>query len=144
MPKHAHVRIRGKIAEVFFHRFVVDSDHGKVLADVGPEVIEEGEVKLKAGKSVVIEGEQKPSEIKVHRITVGDKDPVETQHGRKHHDDHDDHKRMSLERATKLAHDEGFEIVGELVAKKKHYEAEAMRNGRRYEIHIHRDGVHIH
>ena len=128
----------GTITDVFAHRFVIDTGESRLLADIGPEAAER--IVLKAGLKVKIEGERKPSEIKVERIAVGSGD-FQPAHkpGPGHHEND-----FSAKEATLLAKSEGYKIVGELLPKKKHYEASATKGGRSYNIHIHRDGVHVH
>jgi hypothetical protein len=58
--------LSGEVTDVFAHRFVVKTAHGKVLADLGPKGAEQ--VSLKTRDLVELVGEPKPSEIKVHSI----------------------------------------------------------------------------
>ena len=130
--------VTGVITDVFFHRFVLETADGKVLADVGPRALES--VTLKEGDVVRIEGERKPSEIKVSRIAIGRGAFVATQHGEKHARE----PLFTEEEAKAMARAEGYVVKGPLNPKKKHYETSATKRGRAVEIHIHRDGVHEH
>lgn len=70
MP-HEHRRLSGKIVHVFAHRFVVETAKGAVLADVTPHGAEL--VDLRIGAEVEMEGDMKPSELKVSRFSCDGK-----------------------------------------------------------------------
>jgi hypothetical protein len=55
----------GIIRDVFGHRFVLTTDDGTILADVGAGAPEG--VRLKVGAKVKITGKKTPSEIKVRQ-----------------------------------------------------------------------------
>lgn len=128
----------GTITDVFAHRFVIETREGRFLADIGPKAAEH--ISLKAGLKVRIEGERKPSEIKVERIAIGEGEFQPAHHPGPDHHHHD----FSAKDAVLMAQAEGYKIAGDLHPKKKHYEASATKGGRSYNIHIHRDGVHVH
>jgi hypothetical protein len=69
-PNNPPVTVTGTVQNIFAHRFTLRTAEGVVLADLTPH----GEVKIKLiiGDDVTIEGERKPSEIKVNRIRRGD------------------------------------------------------------------------
>ncbi|MGO9005040.1 MAG: hypothetical protein ACLQIQ_21670 [Beijerinckiaceae bacterium] len=67
MPHHEQVNHSGTVGDVFAHRFVLEMSNGNVLADLRPKGAEM--FRLKKGEHVRIEGEKKPSEIKVHTIS---------------------------------------------------------------------------
>lgn len=140
--KHEPVTARGKITDVFGHRFVVHTTNGKILADIGPKAL--ATIALKAHDEVEIEGEQKPTEIKVKRIAIAGGEMRETHHGGPKGNKHDHDGPFNAEDASALAKSEGFDIDGELRPHKKHFEAKAKKDGRVIDIHIHRDGVHVH
>jgi hypothetical protein len=113
--------ISGEITEVFAHRFVVRTPAGSVLADLGPKGAEL--VVLKRGDRVELTGEQKPSELKVRRITSGDR-TIEVEHKKK-----DEHKTHDAEPgpadpqiAIGAVTAKGFEVVGQPRRKPKHFE----------------------
>lgn len=133
----SHSKFNGTITDVFAHRFVIETRDGRFLADIGPKAAEQ--IVLKTGLKVRLEGERKPSEIKVARIAIGDGDFQLAHHPDKHH-----HPDFTATAATKMAEAEGYRIVGDLRARKKHFEATATKSGRTYDIHIHHDGVHVH
>jgi hypothetical protein len=133
----AHVQTSGTVTDIFGHRFVLETKEGKVLADIGPKTADK--VSLKTGMKVDIEGERKPSEIKVARISIGEAEPISTQHDDKHFD-----TEWTADRAKALAEAEGYSIIGEMKAKKKHFEAKANKGSHKLDIHIHRDGVREH
>lgn len=136
MPHHPHVKIAGVITDVFGHRFVVKTDKEKALVDIGPEAAER--VAFKVNDAVKIEGEQKPTEIKAHRISVDGGQYIDLHHGPKHA--HDGPAFTAAE-AIRVATKAGFKIVGELTPHKKHYEATAEHDGEQHDIHVHKDHI---
>ena len=62
--------VTGTVQNIFAHRFTLRTAEGVVLADLTPHG--EEKIKLIIGDDVTIEGERKPSEIKVNRIRRGD------------------------------------------------------------------------
>ena len=81
MPDHKHIKIGGTITDVFAHRFVVETVEGRILADLGPKGA--GSFTLKPGLEIVVEGEMKPSELKVDRISRKGGAPVAIEHKKK-------------------------------------------------------------
>src|ERR1019366_1710249 len=69
---HSH---HGTVRDVFGHRFVLATDDGPILADVGPHAPDA--VKLKPGAKVKITGEQTPCEIKVRLFQSGSGKTIE-------------------------------------------------------------------
>jgi hypothetical protein len=130
MP-HERSRLSGKITHIFAHRFVVQTPRGAVLADVTPHGMEI--VKLRIGAAVELEGEMKPSELKVVRFTC-DGASIEIEHKKKH--DHDLHEAADPEVAVGAARAAGFEPTGVPRRKPKHFEIQGRRNGQDYELHV--------
>ncbi len=143
MPHHERVEISGEIVDVFAHRFVVETDHGRVLADLGPKGAEA--FRLTPGQRVVASGEMKPSELKVDRIAREGAEPIEIAHkkpghgpghaGPDHHHEPADPK-VALE-AVKAA---GFEPLGKPRRKPKHFEVLGRRGRQFVECHVELDG----
>jgi len=139
MPEH-RTAVSGKILHVFAHRFVVETAKGAILADVTPKGIEK--LALHVGDTVSLEGEMKPSELKVTRFTRGGK-TIEVEHKKKpHHDDHHDHHHAPADPAIvlKAARKAGYEPVGTPRRKPKHFEVLGRRDGAFTELHIELDG----
>lgn len=130
MP-HERSRLSGKITHIFAHRFVVQTRNGAVLADLTPHGSDL--VDLKIGAEVELEGERKPSELKVERFTCGGAS-VEIAHKKKH--DHDHHEPADPEVAIEAARAAGFELIGKPHRKPKHFEIQGRRNGQDYELHV--------
>jgi hypothetical protein len=65
--------IFGEVVDVFGHRFVVRTDEGKILADLGPQAAKH--VVLKEGDQIELSGDMKPSELKVRRIVKTGEEP---------------------------------------------------------------------
>ena len=132
---HKHFKLAGKITHVFAHRFVVQTPEGAMLADVTPHGADI--VKLRIGDDVVLEGERKPSELKVTRFICGGRS-VEIEHKKKH--DHHHHDDVDPKVAIRAVREAGFEPIGEPRRKPKHFEILGLRNGRHSELHVELDG----
>jgi hypothetical protein len=128
---HERSRLSGKITHIFAHRFVVQTPRGAVLADVTPHGVDI--VTLRIGADVELEGEQKPSELKVVRFTC-DGASVEIEHKKKH--EHHHHEPADPEVAIGAARAAGFEPIGKPRRKPKHFEIQGRRNGQDYELHV--------
>jgi hypothetical protein len=140
MPHDQHIKVAGTIEDVFAHRFVLRTASGKLLADLGPRGAEQ--IKLKTGDTITIEGEKKPSEVKVRHITQNGKTTEihhpDKPHGPGHHDpkahDHDPSAALKSVRA------DGYEVIGVPRGKPKHFEVLAKRDGAFVELHVGLDG----
>ncbi len=134
-----HAAVSGKILHLFAHRFVVQTAHGTVLADVTPKGIEQ--VALHVGDTVSLEGEMKPSELKVSRLTR-DGRTVRIEHKKKPHHDHGDHDHAPAdpEIVLEAARDAGYEPAARPRRKPRHFEVLGRRDGHFTELHIELDG----
>lgn len=137
MSHNENVALSGVIQQVFAHRFTLDAD-GKVhLADLGP-----GGAKmfpLTAGLAVQLEGEQRPSEIKVSRITSDGREPTLIEHKKPTHKPGGDHPREKADPSLVLAAvtEAGWNVSGTPSAKPKHFEMLGRRaEGPWTEIHV--------
>jgi hypothetical protein len=136
------VSVSGKILHVFAHRFVVQTKSGALLADLTPKGLDR--VALKVGDTVKLDGEMKPSELKVSRVVV-DGRTVKIEHGKPHHH-HDDlhhehhHGPADPEIVLRAAREAGYEPAAKPRRKPKHFEVLGKRNGRFSELHIELDG----
>ncbi|MBE7247204.1 MAG: hypothetical protein INR63_19860, partial [Actinomycetospora chiangmaiensis] len=83
MPHHDTTALSGTIQHVFSHRFTLEADGAVHLADLGPKGAEA--FPLAAGLHVTLEGERRPSEIKVARIAAAGGAPVEIHHKKPNH-----------------------------------------------------------
>ena len=83
MPHHDTEALSGTIQHVFAHRFTLEADGTTHLADLGPKGAEA--FPLASGLRVSLEGERRPSEIKVTRIAAEGREPVLIQHKKPHH-----------------------------------------------------------
>ena len=129
MPDHHTVSIAGKVTHVFSHRFVVETSHGAVLADLTPHGAEQHAVRV--GEVVSLSGEMKPSELKVSRLTVG-KTTITIEHKKKPHH----HPHAEPGDAMRAARDAGFEPLGRPRRKPKHFEVLGRRNHQLTELHV--------
>lgn len=73
MFQDTETTIFGEVVDVFGHRFVVKTDDGKILADLGPQAAKH--MLLKAGDQIELSGDMKPSELKVRRIVKAGEEP---------------------------------------------------------------------
>jgi hypothetical protein len=121
-----HSSLTGTVQDVFAHRFTLRTAAGVVLADLTPRG--EEKITLAAGDEVTIEGERKPSEVKVTRIRRGDSTlTIEPpgKDGPHEASDHDGDPRIAIA-SVRAA---GFEVIGEPRPKPKHFEILGRRNG---------------
>ena len=145
MPHHHDkITVSGKITHLFGHRFVVKTAKGHVLADLTPHG--EDQIALRVDDVVTLEGEMKPTELKVSRLIRGRK-TVEIEHKKKHHDHHhhdhhhyDHHEHADPAVAITAAKAAGFKVLGSPRRKPKHFEVLAQQRGKFSELHIELDG----
>jgi hypothetical protein len=134
MSKH-QMKIVGKVTHVFAHRFVVQADDNAVLCDLTPHGSEK--VILQIGDHVQLDGEMKPSELKVTRLSRnGEKGLEFDHHKRKEH--HSETADPNV--AFKAAKAAGFETFGAARRKPRHFEVLARRDNQLVELHIELDG----
>ena len=129
--------LTGVVQNVFAHRFTLQTAEGVVLADLTPHGAEK--IELAVGDQVTIEGERKPSEIKVDRIRRGDLDVTiepPKKHGGQEGHDHDADPKVAIV-ATRAA---GYEVIGQPRRKPKHFEMLVRRNSEISELHVSLDG----
>jgi hypothetical protein len=129
-----HYHITGAVQNIFAHRFTLQAADGVVLADLTPHGADK--IKLSVGDEVTIEGERKPSEIKVERIQRGDLTVTIDHPGKR--SDHD--LEGDPKAAAASARAAGFEIVGEPRRKPKHFEILGRQHGSFSELHVSLDG----
>ena len=142
MPHDAdHIRVSGVVTAIFAHRFVIEADKGKFLADLGPEGARR--VSLRAGDKVTVHGERKPSEIKVSEIEKAGERLVRIDHPHKkhHHHDHHEHDDVSPAAALKAVAKAKFKVLGKPRRKPKHFEILGQSaKGDLIEFHVELDG----
>lgn len=141
MPHHEKVALAGVIEHVFAHRFTVVGKDGAHLADIGPKGLEA--FPLEEGLAIRLEGEQRPSEIKVTHIARKGGKFVEVEHkkphhgpkhGPKHHHPDVDADPAAALKAVKKA---GWKVSGEPQRKPKHFEMLASTKGGDWtELHV--------
>jgi hypothetical protein len=121
MDHEKHTRsLSGQVTDIFAHRFVVKTDKGKLLADLGPAGTEQ--VSLCEGDQVDLIGDMKPSELKVHSIAKNGARPILLGHpGKPHHAPHE-LEEADPRPAVKTAEANGFTVVGKPRRKPKHFE----------------------
>jgi len=123
MPHHEKVALTGVIEHVFAHRFtLLCNDEQVYLADLGPKGAEA--FPLKPGLAVRLEGEQRPSEIKVARIARKGGAFVAVEHKKPHHGPTHPHADVPADprivvAAVKKA---GWTVTGKPQRKPKHFE----------------------
>jgi hypothetical protein len=141
MPHHDIISIQGKVADIFAHRFVVQTKVGKYLADLGPEGAKQ--VSLEAGDEVVLKGEAKPSEIKISEISRNGGAMFHLEHKMFHLE----HKKKpheygpaEPETALNAVRAAGYEILAAPKRKPKHFEVLARKGRTMSELHVELDG----
>jgi hypothetical protein len=131
---HPNIEAAGQITHVFAHRFVLQTGSKAVLADLTPHGLEM--VGLRVGDRVAIEGEQKPSEIKVSRLERNGETFEIGDGPRKEHK----HAPADPSLALKAATSAGYEVLGEARRKPKHFEVLGKKGAAFEELHIELDG----
>ncbi len=131
MPHHEYKTISGTVTHIFGHRFVLRTGRGDVLADLTPKGIEQ--IALHPNDEVTIEGEMKPSELKVAKLTRGGT-TVQVDHKHQRNDDHDPKVVVGAAEAA------GFTVIGSPRRKPKHFELLGQRGSEFNELHIELNG----
>ncbi|MBJ7544923.1 hypothetical protein JDN41_15320 [Rhodomicrobium udaipurense] len=146
MSTFAHAepaKVEGTVTDVLGQRLVVSGTDGKVLVDLGPEG--KGQTAVKDGDKVLVEGDIKPDgQLKAANVTsngqtyrLGEgKSWADWLLGR---NDAEERPYTSAD-ARKIATDKGFTLTSDPTPDKRHYVATATKDGKTWEIDIHRDG----
>jgi hypothetical protein len=132
--KHQQIAVVGEITHIFAHRFVLQTNSKTLLADLTPHGLEVFGPRV--GDRVSIEGEQKPSEIKISRLERNGETFEIGDGPRKEHK----HAAADPALAAKAATTAGYEVIGDLRRKPKHFEALGKKEGLFAELHIELDG----
>ena len=132
--------LSGQVTDIFAHRFVVKTENGKVLADLGPKGAEQ--VPLKEGDRVNLIGDMKPSELKVHSIARNGARPILVEHPGKPHRPPRELDDADPRPALKTAEASGFTVMGKPRRRPKHFEILGRdAAGDMVELHIELDGA---
>jgi hypothetical protein len=137
MPHHATIALKGTIEHVFAHRFALKADGQTHLADLTPKGLEA--FPLSEGLHVSLEGERRPSEIKVTRIAADGREPVQIEHKKPNHAPGHKHADVPADPARVLAAVTagGWAPGQEPRRKPKHFEVLARQdNGPWTELHV--------
>jgi len=128
----------GTVWAVFGHRFAIDGKDGRFLADLGPKGSEG--IEIAVGDAVSVEGESKPSEIKVTSITLKGGVVHEVTWPKKPHDDKAEQGPADPAVALSAVKAQGYVVEGEPKRKPKHFEIVGSKDGIRHELHVELDG----
>ena len=138
------LKIQGTVSDVVGHRVVVESADGKILVDLGPEA--DGQTALKVGDKITVDGDMKPGDqLHAESVTLASGQVYEL------------HKKkgwlewltgkstaelapITIDQAKKFASAKGYTLTSEPVAEKKHFVANATKDGKTFSIDIHADG----
>ena len=131
MPNHAMVTRKGRVTDIFAHRFVLKTSNGNILADLGPDGVKA--VALTSGDEIELEGEVRPSEVKVLRLTRGSETFEIAPHKA-------DGRTMDEKVALKAVVDHGYDPVGAPRRRPKHFEILGRKAGVLAEFHVEGDG----
>jgi hypothetical protein len=132
--KHPTTEAAGEVTHVFAHRFVLQTGSKAVLADLTPHGWER--IGLRVGDRIAIEGEQKPSEIKVSKL---ERNGETFEIGDRPRDEHK-HAPADPALALKAATSAGYEVIGDAHRKPKHFEVLGRKGAAFEELHIELDG----
>lgn len=137
MPHHDTVALTGTIEHVFAHRFTLEADGKTHLADLTPKGLEA--FPLSEGLRVSLEGERRPSKIKVTRIAADGREPVLIEHKKPNHAPGHKHADVPADPARVLGavKAEGWAHDQEPRRKPKHFEVLARQAGGPWtELHV--------
>ena len=137
MPHNETTALSGVIQHVFAHRFTLEADGSTHLADLGPKGAQA--FPLTKGLAVELEGERRPSEIKVTRITAEGRAPVVIEHKKPNHGPGHVHPDLPADPARTLdaVARAGWKPRDEPRRKPKHFEVLARRDGGPWtELHV--------
>jgi hypothetical protein len=128
----------GEVTDIFAHRLVIKTATGKILADLGPKGAEL--VALREGDHIEVSGEMKPSEMKVGRIVMQGRQPIDIERRKKPQEvGHDSDADPKI--AIRAAREAGFTVLGEPKRRPKHFEILGRKvEGGFAELHIELDG----
>ena len=143
------ITVSGRVEHMFAHRFTVKTETSVILADLTPHGARH--VPLKSGDDVMIEGEQKPSEIRVETITIGARTYVmppaaeHMRHGQPHHRGPPQHRRphddvINTSAMRETLETEGYFIVGDARLRHRHAEWLVRKDGQMFEVHLDFEG----
>lgn len=129
MPHNETIALKGTIEHVFGHRFTLEADGKTHLADLTPKGLEA--FPLSEGLRVSLEGERRPSEIKVTRIAADGREPVRIEHKKPNHAPGHKHADVPADPARVLGtvRSDGWTSEGEPRRKPKHFEVLARKDG---------------
>lgn len=136
--------VTGTVTDTFGSRFVLETDTGKLLVDIGPKGTEK--LIVKRGEKIQIEGDKVDNQLRARRVTMADGSAfVVDKRGRTWREwllgkTAEPAGPFGPAQATKIATDKGYLVSGEPVAKKKHFEVMAAKDGKTYELKVHRNG----
>jgi hypothetical protein len=132
--------LSGRVTDVFAHRFVVETEEGKILAFLGPKGAERV-FSLKEGDHVELTGDMKPSELKVRSIAKNGAPPVLVDHPDKPRPHPHAFEEADSNPALKTVEANGFTVLGRPRRKPKHFEILGRDPaGDMVELHVELDG----
>ncbi|MCJ2130178.1 hypothetical protein [Methylobacterium sp. E-045] len=127
------VTATGIVWAIFGHRFALEGDGTRRLADLGPKATTEEMPTV--GDTVTVEGAITPCEIKVSRLTLAD-GTVRTLAR-----PDEKNRKGDPDTALRLVRDAGYRVEGPPLRKPRHFEIRGIRDGVTFEIHVHDDGI---
>jgi hypothetical protein len=135
MAKYENIKYSGTVGDIFAHRFVLIGETGNILADLGPKGA--GKIQLRKGEKLAIEGEQKPSEVKVGKLIREGRETIFLERPKKPREEDADPYI-----ALKTADTAGYETLGGPIRHAKHFELWARnKDGKEVELHIELNGA---
>lgn len=138
------MKLEGTITDVIGFRLVVDGQNGKAIVNLGRKAKDQSA--LKSGDKVTIEGDMKSGdELKADRITLSDGRTFETAKKQSWYEWLTGTKKaaagpFTAAAAKTIATGQGYALTADPVSKKKHYTAAATKDGKSFDIDIHKDG----
>lgn len=137
-------KITGKVGDVFGRRVVIETASGKTLVNLGPRAREQ--VALKSGDQITVEGDlRRGDEMIAKRVTLSDGRMLDVNRKKTWYEWLTGKAPAAAaafgpDEARKIATAKGYTITAGPTPQKAHFTASATKDGKSYEIDIHRDG----
>lgn len=138
------MKLEGTVTDVIGRRVIVQGPDGKVLVDLGPRAT--NQTALKSGDKIVVDGDmRKGDQLLARQVTTTDGQSYVIRRktgwmdwltGRKPPPP----QAFTATEARAVAIKQGYTLTSEPMSEKAHFVANATKDGKPFEVDIHRDG----
>ena len=138
------MKLEGTITDVIGHRLIVQGPNGKTIVSLGRKAKDQSA--LKSGDKITVEGDlRKDDELMADKITLSDGRTFETGKKQSWYEWMTGKKpapegAFTAAEAKTIAIGKGYALAADPVSEKKHFTTMASKDGKSYELNIHRDG----